>query len=164
MTALPLLRRNILDWSRELCMSCGINGPVLDPGARRVFIEEVVTLPVLRWPDGPRNKPTATVRTDVTQDTVNACYAERTFVSANACFERIRWQGLVAVFAGRAEFEHRVLSRRLTLALSRGRAAVLQANCKCACNRRLECVVGPHGVTARPDSTLRAAKGGRFLR
>jgi len=28
--ALPLLRRNIFDWSRELCMSRGINGPVLD--------------------------------------------------------------------------------------------------------------------------------------
>jgi hypothetical protein len=68
-------------------MSCGINGLVLDLGARRVFTKKVVALPVLRWPDGPRNEPAATVWTDVTQDTVNARYAERTLISANACFE-----------------------------------------------------------------------------
>jgi len=68
-------------------MSCGTNGPVLDLSARRVFTKEVVALPVLRRPDGPGNEPAATVWADVTQDTVNACYAERTFISANARLE-----------------------------------------------------------------------------
>jgi len=85
-------------------MSYGIHGPVLDFVARRVFAEEVVALPIFRWPDRPGNKPAAAVRANITEDIVNARCAERTFISANARFERVWRQGLVAVFAGRAEF------------------------------------------------------------
>ena len=77
---------------------------MLDPGARRVFAEEVVALPIFRWSDRSRDKPAAAVRADITEDIVNARCAERTFISANARFERAWRQGLVAVFAGRAEF------------------------------------------------------------
>jgi len=118
--ALPLLRRNIPDRRRELCVRCGINGPVLDLGARRILAEEIVALPVRRWPDGPGNKPAATIWTDVTQDTLNARCAERTFVSTDARFERARWQGLVAVFACRAQLEHGVRCR-LTSPIARPR-------------------------------------------
>ena len=65
-------------------MSPGIDRPVLNLGARGVFAEEVVTLPVFRWPDGSRDEPAAAVRTDVVEDRVNARRAERAFISANA--------------------------------------------------------------------------------
>src|SRR5712671_4610631 len=104
--ALPFLRWNISDRRRELCMNQGIDGPVPDLGTRWVFAEEVVAFPVLRWPDGSGDEPAAAVWTDVAQDRVDARRAKRALVSANARFERIRRQGLVAVFAGRAHFEH----------------------------------------------------------
>lgn len=60
-----------------------INGPVLDFGARRILAQEIVTLPVSRWPDRPGNKSTTTVRAHIAQNIVNAGDAERTLVSAN---------------------------------------------------------------------------------
>jgi hypothetical protein len=68
-------------------MRRGINRPVLDLSARRILAEEVIAFPVLRWPDRPGYKPTATVRAHIAQDTVNTRDAERTLVSANARFE-----------------------------------------------------------------------------
>ena len=72
-------------------MSCGIDGPVLVLGARRVFAEEVVSFPILRWPDWSRDEPAGAVRTDVIEDSVNARCAERAFIGANARFERVWW-------------------------------------------------------------------------
>jgi hypothetical protein len=80
---------------------------VLDLGARGVFTEEVVTLPVSRRPDRSRDKPAAAVRAHVVEDSINTRRAERTLISANAYLQRVWRQGLVAVFAGRAKFKHR---------------------------------------------------------
>src|SRR5438552_450469 len=101
---LALLRWNIPDRRRELRMNCGINRPMLDLGARWVLAEEVVVLPVLRWPDRSRDEPAAAVRADVAKHTFNARRAEGTFISADARLERVWRQSLVAVFAGRAKF------------------------------------------------------------
>ena len=60
---------------------------MLNLGARGVRAEEVVARPVPRWPDGSRNEPTAAVRADVIKHSVNARWAERTVISANACFD-----------------------------------------------------------------------------
>jgi hypothetical protein len=85
-------------------MGCGINRPVLDLGVCGIFAEEVTALPVPRRPDGSRDEPAAAIRANVIEDSINARRTERTFVSANACFHRVWWQRLVAVFAGRTEF------------------------------------------------------------
>ena len=42
-----------------------INGPVLDLSARRILAEEIVAVPIIRWPDRPGYKSTATVRANV---------------------------------------------------------------------------------------------------
>ena len=68
-------------------MRRGINWPVPDPDARRIRAEQVVAFPVLRWSDGPGNKPTATVWAHIAQDAVNASCAKRTFITAYARFE-----------------------------------------------------------------------------
>ena len=95
-------------------MCCRINRPVLDLATCRVLTKVVAAFPVPRRPDWSRNKSAAAVRAHVVQDVVNARGAERTFISADARFKRVRRQSFVAVFTGRAQFEHRVLSRRLT--------------------------------------------------
>ena len=59
-----------------------IDWPVPYLGARRVFAKTVFALPVPRRPDRPRSEATTTVWADIAQS-------------------------LVAVFAGRSEFEHR---------------------------------------------------------
>jgi hypothetical protein len=81
---------------------------MLDLGTRRVFAEEVVAFPISGRSDWSRNKAATTIRTDVIKHTVNAGCAERAFISTNARCKRVWWQELVAVFAGRAEFEHNV--------------------------------------------------------
>ena len=85
--ALAFLGRYVLDRGRELCMSYGIHGPVLDFVARRVFAEEVVALPILRWSDGPGNKTTTAVRADVPQNVIDTRRAKRAFIGANARFQ-----------------------------------------------------------------------------
>ena len=99
---------DIPDRGRELRMHRRVNGSVPDTGTRRILTEKTVTLPVLRWPDRPGRESTAAVRTNVLQDAFDAGRAERTFIGADSGFERIRWQFPVAVFAGRAQFEHRL--------------------------------------------------------
>jgi hypothetical protein len=84
--ALPPLRWNVFDWSCELCMRDGIDGPVPDPCARGVFVEKVVVLPVPRRPDWPGHEPAAAVWADVAEDVLHARCTERAFVRANARF------------------------------------------------------------------------------
>lgn len=67
-------------------MSVWINRPVLNLGARGVLPEEIVSFPVLGWPDWSRNESTATIWTDVTQHCVNAVSTERALVGADARF------------------------------------------------------------------------------
>ena len=85
-------------------MYSGIHRPVFHIRARRVLAQIVVTLPVLRWPNRPRHKTTAAVRTDISQNTIHARGAERTFIGADARLQRVGWQRLVAVFAAWSEF------------------------------------------------------------
>jgi hypothetical protein len=87
-------------------MNCRINRPVPYLRARRVFTEEVVALPVLRRPDGSRNKSATAIGAHVLQDAIDARDAERAFVGADARLERVGRQRLVAVLAGRSEFKH----------------------------------------------------------
>lgn len=119
---LPFLRWDMPDRRRELRMRRRINRSVPDTGARRILAEAVVTLPVRRWSDRPGREPAAAVRTDTLQDAFDAGRAERTFIGADSGFERIRWQFLVAVFAGRAQIEHRSPQRVNALGLARTRA------------------------------------------
>jgi hypothetical protein len=79
---------------------------VPDPGACRILAEEVIAFPVLRGSDRPWHKPAAAIGADIAQDMLNASSAKRTFISTYAGIKRGRGQGLVAVFAGRSEFEH----------------------------------------------------------
>ncbi len=110
LSALALIRRNVLDLSRKLCMSGTINGSMLNFGARRIFAKIVVAVPIPRWPDRSRNESPAAVWADIAQDVVDAPGAKRAFISAYPCLKGGRRQGLVAVFTSRAELEHRFLS------------------------------------------------------
>jgi hypothetical protein len=103
---LPFVRRYDSDCSSELCMSDWINRPMLDLGTRWVFAKIVVAFPVLRRSDWPGNKATATIGTDIPQNSIDAGDTKRTFIATNACLKRIGRQRLVAVFARWAEFEH----------------------------------------------------------
>jgi hypothetical protein len=87
-------------------MRVRVNGPVPDVGARRVFAEIVIALPVVRRSNGSGHKATTAVRADIAQDGINARGTERTFISTDACFKRVRWQRLVALLAGWSEFKH----------------------------------------------------------
>src|SRR5688572_30837091 len=120
---LPFVGRYGLDSSREACMNCRIDRPVLDFGACRILAEEIVAFPVFRRPDWSGNKSATTIRADVLDDVIDTSGAERALVGADARLNRIRRQRLVAVLAGRSEFEHatpcsmtanvRVLPRRM---------------------------------------------------
>ena len=83
-----------------------INGSVLDLGARRIFTEEVVALPIPRRPDGPRNKAATAIRADVAQHLFDTGGAKGALVGADARFQRIGRQRFVAVLAARPEFKH----------------------------------------------------------
>ena len=85
-----------------------INRSVPDSRARRILAEKIVILPVRRRPDRPRRESSAAIRADIVQDALDAAHAKRAFIGTDSRFERIRRQFLVAVFAGRTEFEHRV--------------------------------------------------------
>jgi hypothetical protein len=103
---LPLVGRYGLDCSREACMDRRVDRPVLDFGACRVLTEEIVAFPVFRRPDGSGNKSTTTIRADVLQDASDTSGAECALVGADARLKRGGRQRLVAVLAGRSEFEH----------------------------------------------------------
>lgn len=105
LTRLSFVRRDGSECGRKAHMICGINRPVPDLGARRILTKKVVTLPVVRRPDGPGSESPAAVRADILQYIVDTRGAERTFVSTYARFKRVRRQRLVAVLAGRPEFK-----------------------------------------------------------
>ena len=96
---LPFFRRNRLYCRREQRMGLHINRPVLDFRTSRIFTQEIVALPILRWPNGPGHKAATTIGADVTQKRIDAGYAKSTFIATNARVERLRRERLVAVFA-----------------------------------------------------------------
>ena len=83
-----------------------IHRSVLHLGARRIFPEEVIIVPIRRGPNRSRNKPAAAIWTDISQDVFDTSNAEGALIGADARFKRVRRQRLVAVFAGRSEFKH----------------------------------------------------------
>jgi hypothetical protein len=85
-----------------------VDRPVLDFGARWILAKKVVTFPIPRRSDSSRNKATTAIRTDVAQNVIDARGAKRALVGTDARFNRVGWQLLVAVLAGRPEFKHRV--------------------------------------------------------
>jgi hypothetical protein len=104
--ALPFFRREASKSGRKQRMSRDINRLVFDCCARRVLAKKVVTLPVVRRPDGSRNEAAATVWTDVAQHMFHAGRTKRTFIGADAGLKRVWWQSFVAVFARGSEFQH----------------------------------------------------------
>ena len=90
-------------------MNFRINEPVLDLGTRRVLAKIVVAFPVLRRSDRPRDKSTAAVRADILQDIIDTGRAKCAFIGTYARFNRNRRQSLIAVLAGRPQFQHVVL-------------------------------------------------------
>jgi len=78
---------------------------VLDHGARRDGAEVIVVLPISHRPDGPGGKSAAAVGTNVADDLVDAPCTKRAFERANARVERIGWERLVAMLAGRPQRE-----------------------------------------------------------
>jgi hypothetical protein len=106
---LSSFRGNVPDVCGKHDVSGRVDGSVPDSSARRVLAKKVVALPIVRRPDWSWHEPSATVGADVVENCLNAGRAERAFVRADARFTGIRRKGLVAVFAGRAQFEHRVL-------------------------------------------------------
>src|SRR5262245_8662547 len=103
---------DLFDRGRELCMDRRVNRPVLDLGARRVLSQEIIALPVSRRSDRPVNKAATAIRTNVTQHVVDARGAKRALIATDAPLERLGWQRLVAVLAGRSEFKHTRLEPR----------------------------------------------------
>jgi hypothetical protein len=87
-------------------MTCRIDRPMRDLGARRIFAEEVIALPILGWPYGSGDKTAAAIWTDVAQNLIDTGLAKRAFIAANACLEGGRRQCFVAVLAGGSEFQH----------------------------------------------------------
>ena len=109
--ALPLFRWDDPHYTRELRMSRRIDRPVLHLGTRWVLAEEIVPFPIPRRPDGAWDKTAAAIRTDVAQNAIDAGRAKRALIRADARFDRVRWQRLVAVFASGSEFKHGRSSR-----------------------------------------------------
>jgi hypothetical protein len=81
---LPLLWWYLFYWGREPCVGFGIDRPVFDVRARRVFAKIVVTFPVFRWTDWPGKKASAAVGADIFQDGLDASGAECALISTDA--------------------------------------------------------------------------------
>ncbi len=104
---LALVRRNRFELGYELTMRRRIHRPMLHRGARRIFSQEVVAMPIRRRPDGSWSKPATAVGTDIFQNLFDARHAEGAFIRTDPRLKRLRRQRLVAMFAGWSEFEHR---------------------------------------------------------
>ena len=94
-------------------MRCQIHRPVLHLGARRIFSQEVITVPIRRRSNRSRDKSTAAIRTDISQNAFDAGGAEGALIGADARLKRIRQQRLIAMLTSRSKFKHGVLSLKL---------------------------------------------------
>jgi hypothetical protein len=100
------LGSNCLYRSGEDGVCCGVNRPIANLRAGWILSQEIVALPVARWPKWSGREPAAAVRADVAQDMFNTRRTKRALIGANARLEQIRRQRRVALFARGAEFEH----------------------------------------------------------
>jgi len=87
-------------------MRFSIHRPMSGHCCRGIRAQEVVPLPILRWPNWPRREAAPAIRADVFEDRVDACFAKRTLEAANQCLERVGFQFFIAVFAAWPELEH----------------------------------------------------------
>ena len=87
-------------------MGCQINRPVFDCLACRILPEIIVTIPVVRGPDGPGNEASPAIWANIAQQGICARRVKRALVRTNTRFGRIGRQCLVAILAGRPEFKH----------------------------------------------------------
>ena len=112
---LSFLRWDRLDLGREPRMRRWIYRPVLHLAAGWIFPKEVITFPIRRRSNRSRNKPAATILTDISQNAFDARIAEGALIGADARVKRVGRQRLVAVLAGRSEFKHGVLDVKLPI-------------------------------------------------
>src|ERR1051325_7844197 len=113
-TQLAFFRSDRSDARGESRVRGRIHGTVADRGARRVFAQIIVTLPIFRRSNRSRQEAAA-VRADVIEDRIDAGSAKRSPVGADARLEGIGRQRLVAMFAGRSELEHDTSRARFEL-------------------------------------------------
>lgn len=64
-----------------------VDRSVFDLGASWVLAKVVIAFPILRWSDWSGHKTSATVRTDIIQDSVDTSGTECTFITTNARLE-----------------------------------------------------------------------------
>lgn len=83
-----------------------IHWSMLHRGARRIFPQEVIAMPIRRRPDRPWSEPAAAVGTDIAQHLFDARHAERAFIRADPRLKRLRRQRLIAMLTGWSEFKH----------------------------------------------------------
>lgn len=100
-----LLWWELPDVRRKAEMDRGIDRLVLGNFARRERPQIIPVPPVPRRSDGPGNKSTPTIRTNISDHFLNTCRAKRAFERAYTRFQRIRRKRLVAVLARRSERE-----------------------------------------------------------
>ena len=76
-------------------MRSTIDGPVLHLRTRWIFPEAIIVFQVARRSDRSGLEAPATIRADVAKDRLDASGAEGALITADARFERIRWQRFV---------------------------------------------------------------------
>lgn len=89
----------------EQGMSGEVHWAVFNAAGRWVVTSAVIALVVVCRANRAWTETAAAVRADVLQQG-HAGGAEGAFEAADACVLGCRWQGLVAVFTARAQFEH----------------------------------------------------------
>src|ERR687888_2411544 len=104
-SASSLFWRYLLDGGRVALVRREIDRLVLHGLARRVVAKVVAAFPVALRADRPWREIAAAVGADVAEQLGTRC-TERAFEAADTRIERLRRQRLIAVFAGRSQFEH----------------------------------------------------------
>jgi hypothetical protein len=87
-----------------------IHRPVLHLAVCWIFPEEVVTFPIRRGSNWSRNKSTAAIWTDISQNAFDTGHTERALIGTDTRLKRVRRQRLIAMLTGRSEFKHGVLN------------------------------------------------------
>ena len=99
-------RRNWLDGFGKPPVKARIHGAVLYDGAGRECAEMVAVIPVSLWPNWPRTKPAAAIRTDIFQNGFDTRPAKRAFKRADHRLRRIWRQRPIAILTSGSQFQH----------------------------------------------------------
>src|SRR5581483_6646496 len=94
----PVFRRDAADACRKRGVRAGIDRTMPDGAARGELAEVIVALPARRRTDRTRLEATAAIRAHIAEHVADTGGAKRAFEAADACFERRRRQGPVAMF------------------------------------------------------------------